>query len=41
MTMLTRLGVKDDRMNEAVELIRDTQQKDGKWLMKDTFNGKM
>lgn len=41
MTMLTRLGVKDDRMNEAVELIRDNQQKDGLWLMKDTFNGKM
>jgi len=41
MMMLTRLGVKDDRMNEAVELIRDNQQKDGLWLMKDTFNGKM
>jgi len=41
MTMLTRLGVKDDRMNEAVKLIRDNQQKDGFWLMKDTFNGKM
>ena len=41
MTMLTRLGVKDDRVSEAVELIRDNQQKDGRWLMKDTFNGKM
>ena len=41
LTMLTRLGVKDDRVNEAVEIIRKTQQPDGRWLMKDTFNGKM
>jgi hypothetical protein len=41
MVTLTRLGVHDDRMNDAVEIIRNAQQSDGKWLMKDTFNGKM
>ena len=41
MTTLTRLGVKDDRMNEAVKIIRDAMQPDGRWLMKDSFNGKM
>jgi hypothetical protein len=41
MLSLTRLGVKDERMQDAVEVILDAQQKDGKWLLKDTFNGKM
>ncbi len=41
MTTLTRLGVHDDRMSEAVELIKKAQQPDGRWLMKDSFNGKM
>lgn len=41
LTMLTRLGVKDDRMNEALEHIKETRQPNGRWLMKDTFNGKM
>lgn len=41
MTMLTRFGVHDDRVNDAVEIIRSAQQSDGRWLMKDSFNGKM
>ena len=41
MVTLTRLGVHDDRMNDAVEIIREAQQPDGRWLMKDSFNGKM
>jgi len=38
---LTRLGVKDDRMLNTLELVKAVQQADGSWLMKDTFNGKM
>jgi hypothetical protein len=41
MLTLTRLGVKDERMQEALDVILDAQQKDGKWLLKDSFNGKM
>jgi len=38
---LTRLGVRDERMMDAVELVKAAQQGDGSWLLKDTFNGKM
>ena len=41
MVTLTRLGVHDERMSEAVRIIEEAQQKDGKWLLKDSFNGKM
>ena len=41
MDTLTKLQIKDVRMKEAIDIILDTQQKDGKWLLKDTFNGKM
>jgi hypothetical protein len=38
---LTRLGVKDDRMQDAIDLVQDARGPDGKWLLKHTFNGKM
>jgi len=38
---LTRLGVNDPRMKPAVDLLLGAQQRDGTWLLKDTFNGKM
>jgi hypothetical protein len=38
---LTRLGVRDPRMEPAINLILDAQQGDGSWLLKHTFNGKM
>jgi hypothetical protein len=38
---LTRLGVRDARMEPAIELVLDAQQGDGSWLLKHTFNGKM
>ena len=41
MVTLTRLGVHDERMSESIKIINETQQKDGRWLLKDTFNGKM
>ena len=41
MVTLSRLGVHDERMSDAVKIIRETKQKDGRWLLKDSFNGKM
>ncbi|MHA2060406.1 MAG: hypothetical protein ACW976_06490, partial [Candidatus Ranarchaeia archaeon] len=41
MDTLTRLHVKDERMQDAVDIILETQQDDGKWLLKNTYNGKM
>ena len=38
---LTRLGVRDERMQDAVDLVLKARQKDGRWLLKHTFNGKM
>jgi len=38
---LTRLGVNDPRMKPAMDLVLGAQQRDGTWLLKDTFNGKM
>ena len=38
---LTRLGVKDDRMLDAVDLVQGVRMPDGRWLLKHTFNGKM
>ncbi len=38
---LTRLDVRDPRMQPSIDLVLDAQQRDGAWLLKDTFNGKM
>jgi hypothetical protein len=38
---LTRLGVHDDRMLDTVKLVSDTQRPDGRWLLENTYNGKM
>lgn len=38
---LTRLGVKDERMRDSVDVVINAQQSDGKWLLKNTYNGKM
>jgi hypothetical protein len=38
---LTRLNVRDPRMQPAINLVLDAQQDDGSWLLKHTFNGKM
>jgi len=38
---LTRLGARDPRMRPSIDLVLDAQQRDGTWLLKDTFNGKM
>lgn len=38
---LTRLDVKDERMHDAIEVVLNAQQPDGRWLLKNTYNGKM
>ena len=38
---LTRLGVKDERMLDAVDLVQGAQTPDGRWRLMHTFNGKM
>ncbi|MHA1959684.1 MAG: hypothetical protein ACW99U_05610 [Candidatus Thorarchaeota archaeon] len=38
---LTHLGVRDDRMQDAVDLVVGAMGDDGKWLLKHSFNGKM
>ncbi len=37
---LTRLKVHDPRMEDAINLVLNTQQADGRWLLKHSFNGK-
>lgn len=39
--VLTRLGVRDERMQETIDLVISSRTKDGKWVLKNTFNGKM
>lgn len=36
--LLTRLGCRDPRMDEAVNLVSATRDKDGRWNLDDTFN---
>jgi hypothetical protein len=36
----TRLDVRDSRLQDAINLVLELQQPDGKWLLKHTFNGK-
>jgi hypothetical protein len=38
---LTRLKIRDERMQDAINLVLSKQQPDGKWLLKHTFNGRM
>jgi hypothetical protein len=38
--VLTRLGVSDPRMTEALDLVASKQCPDGRWLLEDTFNGR-
>ena len=38
--MFTRLGVKDERMNDALDILISKQNDDGKWVLESTFNGR-
>jgi hypothetical protein len=37
--LLTRLGSKDSRMKEAVDLVLAKQDEQGRWPLENTFNG--
>ena len=39
--VLTKLGIKDQRMEKAVDLVLSKQDKTGQWNLENTFNGKM
>ena len=38
--ILTKLGVKDERMQEAVDLVLSKQDAQGRWMLENTFNGR-
>jgi len=38
--LLTRLGYRDSRMQEAIDLILSKQDKQGRWPLEETFNGR-
>ena len=38
--ILTKLGCKDERMKEAVGLVRSKQDEQGRWKLDSTFNGR-
>ena len=38
--ILTKLGIKDHRMEEAVDKVISRQNDQGKWVLKSTFNGR-
>jgi hypothetical protein len=38
--MLAKLGYKDERMQEAVDLVVSKQDQQGRWILESTFNGK-
>jgi hypothetical protein len=39
--LLTRLGYRDPRMEEAVELVLTKQNDQGQWMLENTFNGRV
>jgi len=38
--LLTKLGYKDERMNEALEFMISKQKPEGQWILENTFNGR-
>ncbi|GAJ15142.1 unnamed protein product, partial [marine sediment metagenome] len=39
--ILTKLGYKDDRMCDAFDLVISKQDKNGRWKLEKSFNGRM
>lgn len=39
--VLTRLGCRDERMGEAIELLLAKRDRQGKWKLENTFNGQL
>lgn len=40
LVMLTRLGYRDKRMDEAIELVASKQDRYGRWKLESTYNGR-
>lgn len=40
MGLLTKLGYKDERMQEAMDIMISKQDNEGKWILENTFNGR-
>jgi hypothetical protein len=38
--ILTRLGIRDRRMQEAVDLVVSKQDENGRWMLERSFNGR-
>jgi hypothetical protein len=38
--ILTKLGYKDERMQEAIDLVASKQDEEGRWNLESTFNGR-
>jgi hypothetical protein len=38
--LVSGLGIRDKRMQDALELILSQQTEEGKWLLEDTHNGR-
>ncbi len=39
--ILTRLGYRDERMQEAIDLVVSKQDEQGRWALESTYNGRM
>lgn len=39
--ILTKIGIRDDRMKEAIDLVVSKQNENGRWILDKTFNGRM
>lgn len=39
--ILTKIGIRDDRMKEAIDLVVSKQNENGRWILEKTFNGRM
>ncbi len=39
--ILTRLGIHDERMGEAIDLVRSKQDENGRWKLESSWNGRM
>jgi hypothetical protein len=39
--ILTDLGYSDKRMDEAIQVVRNKQNSDGRWVMENSYNGRM
>ncbi|UCF12897.1 MAG: hypothetical protein JSW06_01235 [Thermoplasmatales archaeon] len=38
--ILTRLGVSDERMQDAIDIVISKQDEQGRWILENTFNGR-